>query len=79
MQEKTKPFPLAKIGALAELGKSRWWRAALLDLPCVVLTAAPNEAIESLPGVDVTGRLAPAQQMLSQGVGGIFPPQERFQ
>lgn len=50
-----------------------------MDLPCVVVTAAPNEAIESLPGVDVTGRLAPAQQMLSQGVGGIFPPQARFQ
>lgn len=79
MQEKAKPFPLAKLEALNELGKSRWWRAAWLDLPCVVLTAAPNEAIESLPGVDVTGRLAPAQQMLSQGVGGIFPPQARFQ
>lgn len=44
-----------------------------------VLTAALNQAIESLPGVDVTWRLTTAEQMLSQGVGGIFPPQERFQ
>lgn len=44
-----------------------------------MLTAALKEAIKPLPGLNVTWRLTTTQQMLSQGVGGIFPPQERFQ
>lgn len=41
-----------------------------------ILTAA---LIKPLPGLKVTWRLTTTQQMLSQGVGGIFPPQGRFQ
>lgn len=44
-----------------------------------ILTAALKEAIKPLPGLNVTWRLTTTQQMLSQGVGGIFPPQETFQ